>query len=93
MGLPIVATDIPGNRDVVVHGETGVLVSLADPSALRQALLSVTGDVDRYQRMTETSRRLVGRYSWKMVGAEFERLYAQASKRLPIFNCEGYRGA
>jgi rhamnosyl/mannosyltransferase len=80
MGLPIVATDIPGNRDVVVHGQNGLLVPLGDPSALRQALLSMTGDQDGYRRMSETSRRLVGRYSWKAVGVEFERLYDQASK-------------
>jgi glycosyltransferase involved in cell wall biosynthesis len=81
MGLPIVATDIPGNRDVVAHGQNGVLVPPGDPSALRQALLSVTGDLERYRRMSETSRRLAGKYSWKAVSAEFERLYAQASKR------------
>jgi glycosyltransferase involved in cell wall biosynthesis len=81
MGLPIVATDVPGNRDVVVDGQNGVLVPLGDPSALRQALLTVTGDLDGYRRMSETSRRLAGKYSWKVIGAKFERLYAQASKR------------
>ena len=81
MGLPIVATNIPGNRDVVAHGENGVLVPLGNPSALRQALLSVTGDQDRYRYMSETSLRLAGRYSWRAVGAEFERVYARAIKR------------
>lgn len=81
MGLPIVATDIPGNRDLVAHGQNGVLVPPGDPSALRQALLSVTGDVDTYRRMSETSRRLARKYSWETVSAEFERLYAQPSMR------------
>ncbi len=26
MGVPVVASDIPGNRDLVVHGESGYLV-------------------------------------------------------------------
>lgn len=29
-GLPVVATDIPGNRDLVVHGETGYLLPVGD---------------------------------------------------------------
>jgi glycosyltransferase involved in cell wall biosynthesis len=81
MGLPIVATDIPGIREVVAQGQNGMLTPLGDPSALRQALLSVTGDPDLYRRMSETSLRLAGEYSWKEVGAEFERVYDQAAKR------------
>jgi glycosyltransferase involved in cell wall biosynthesis len=81
MALPIVATDIPGNRDVVVHGQNGILTPLGLPSALRQALFSVTGDPDRYARMSEMSRQLANKYSWRAVGAEFERLYADAGRR------------
>ncbi len=78
-GLPIVATDIPGNRDVVLPGRTGLLVPPSDPARLRQALLEVTGDAQRYQRMSEAARASATRYSWASVGAEFERLYAQAA--------------
>lgn len=80
MGLPIVATDITGNREVVVHGENGLLVPLGDPSALRQGLLSVTADPDRYHYMSEISQHLACKYSWAEVGAELERVYAQVCK-------------
>jgi glycosyltransferase involved in cell wall biosynthesis len=33
-GVPVVATDIPGNRDLVVHGETGYLVPVGDRAAI-----------------------------------------------------------
>jgi glycosyltransferase involved in cell wall biosynthesis len=81
MGLPIVATDVPGNRDLVSDGQNGLLVPLGDAAALRQALLSVTTDPERYRRMSETSRRLAERYSWQAVSAEFEQIYAQAAGR------------
>ena len=55
MGLPIVATDIPGNRDVVAHQQSGLLVPLEDPSAMRRALLSVTGDKAQYSRHERAS--------------------------------------
>jgi len=80
MGLPIVATNVQGNRDLVADGQNGVLVPLGDPAALRRALLSVSGDAERYRRMSEASRRRARPYSWRAVGTEFEHIYAQASR-------------
>lgn len=37
-GLPLVATDVGGTSEVVVHGDTGLLVPPADPAALADAL-------------------------------------------------------
>jgi rhamnosyl/mannosyltransferase len=81
MGLPIVATDVPGNRDLVSDGQNGLLIPLGDAAALRQALLSFTTDPERYRRMSETSRRRAERYSWQAVSAEFEQIYAQVAGR------------
>jgi glycosyltransferase involved in cell wall biosynthesis len=80
MGLPIVATDVSGTRALVAPDQNGVLVPPGDPAALREALLSVTGDPDRYRQMSERSRHLAAGYSWEAAGAAFERLYAQASR-------------
>ncbi len=33
-GVPVVATDIPGTRDLVIHGETGFLTSVGDRANL-----------------------------------------------------------
>ena len=38
MGLPVVATDVNGVPEVVVDGETGVLVPPRDPAALAVAI-------------------------------------------------------
>jgi glycosyltransferase involved in cell wall biosynthesis len=78
MGLPVVATDIPGNRDVIAHGTNGILVPPNDAPALRMALKSITADPSRYQGMSAESRRIASRYSWAKIGARFERLYAEA---------------
>jgi glycosyltransferase involved in cell wall biosynthesis len=81
MGLPVVATDIPGIRDLVADGRNGFLVPPGDPAAMRAALLRITADPDGYQRMSAESRRVAGQYSWDRIGAEFERLYAEAGAR------------
>lgn len=44
MGLPIVATDIRGCRQVVEHGRTGLLVPARDPTALAAAIARLAGD-------------------------------------------------
>lgn len=80
MGLPIVATDVPGNRDVVVPKENGVLVPLGDPGALREALLRVTADPVNYRRMSENCKCLARNYSWREVAADFDRLYSRLHK-------------
>lgn len=50
-GLPIVATDIRGCRQVVTDGLNGLLVAPRDTAALRDALLSLVGDPDLRERM------------------------------------------
>jgi glycosyltransferase involved in cell wall biosynthesis len=37
-GVPVVATDIPGNRTLITHGEHGLLVPPHQPDALRGAI-------------------------------------------------------
>jgi len=82
MGLPVVATDIPGTRDVIGHGVNGVLVPPDDAVALRKALLRVATDPDGYQRMSEAARRRSAQYSWAEIGAQFERVYAEVEDGL-----------
>jgi glycosyltransferase involved in cell wall biosynthesis len=89
MGLPVVATDIPGNRDIILHGQNGALTPLGNPSAFRQALLNITGNPDMYRRMSEASRRLAEKYSWETASSEFERLYAMICE---LYACRGHSG-
>lgn len=58
-GRPVVATDIPGCRQVVRHLETGLLVPPRQPAALAGALGSLIGDRDRCIRLGLAGRALV----------------------------------
>ena len=55
-GLPIVATDIRGCREVVEHGVNGVLVPLGDVDALTAAVDELAGDPARRGTMGARSR-------------------------------------
>jgi glycosyltransferase involved in cell wall biosynthesis len=56
-GLAVVATGVPGHRDVVIHGETGFLVPPNDSAALADAIGELTTDPDRRTAMGEAGRR------------------------------------
>jgi phosphatidylinositol alpha-mannosyltransferase len=79
MALPVVATDIPGTRDLVVDGKLGTLVPVGHPAALRGALEQLVSDPGRYQRMSTEARANAETYSWERVSERFEDLYAEAA--------------
>lgn len=56
MGLPIVATDIRGCREVVDHGSNGFLVPVRDPGSLAAAIREL-GDTETRKRMSEAARQ------------------------------------
>ena len=56
MGVPVVATDVKGNREAVVHGRTGLLVPLGDVTALSDAVTDVLSDPARAEHMGRAAR-------------------------------------
>ncbi len=55
-GLPIVATDVGGNAEILHGGEYGLLVPPADPGELAAAMIELLGDVGRARRLGEHAR-------------------------------------
>ncbi|MEI6401053.1 MAG: glycosyltransferase family 4 protein [Actinomycetota bacterium] len=56
MGLPTVATDIRGNRQVIDDGVTGVLIPVRDASALAAAVADLADDAERRRAMGTAAR-------------------------------------
>ena len=59
MGLPVVASDIRGCREVVVAGETGLLAPLKDIEALVAAVTRLLGDGELRMAMGQAGRERV----------------------------------
>jgi glycosyltransferase involved in cell wall biosynthesis len=71
-GLPVIATDIAGNEELVSHGENGLLVPVEDAEALSGALARLAADRSLRERMGASGRqRVINRYSWKRVAREY----------------------
>jgi phosphatidylinositol alpha-mannosyltransferase len=77
-GLPVVATDIAGYREVVRHDQEGLLVPPEDPAALADSLGRVLSDQSLAARLGEAGRRRAQRYRWETVVQEIEQAYADA---------------
>ena len=74
-GVPVVATDVPGIRDVVRHDLTGLLVPPDDPAALAAAIdRAVTDDALRRQLVAAARADVRRRFTWDTVLPAYRRL-------------------
>lgn len=58
-GLPVLATDVGGNREMVCNGENGILVALGDEKALAHHLGQFASDETLREKMSKVSLRLI----------------------------------
>ncbi len=79
-GLAVVASDVPGHRDVVRHGETGLLVPPGDARALAAAIGALIDDPARRRGMGQAGRRRVLReFSIQPMVAKTAEIYRAAA--------------
>lgn len=75
--LAIVATDVGGNREVVDHQETGLLVPPSNPAALAEAMLQVVRNPAACRQWAAAGRAKVERqFDIRRVVEEYQSLYA-----------------
>ena len=79
MGLPLITTDMPGCREVVRHGENGLLVPARDPRTLASMIFDLLADPARRRRMGQDSHRHVARtFHLDIVASRYAEIYHRA---------------
>jgi glycosyltransferase involved in cell wall biosynthesis len=77
-GRPLIATDAPGCREVVIDDQTGLLVPIENPTALAQAIMRLATSPDLRARYGKAARQLVvNKLSAKIIGNSIVQLYDQ----------------
>lgn len=87
-GLPVVASDIPGYREVVRDGVDGLLTPARDAQAVAAAVARILEDAELSKRLSEAGLETANRYSWDTVAGEIEAVYLDvvSQKRGPAQN-------
>jgi len=85
--LPVIATDVGGNADLVVPGETGDIIAAADPLAMARRILHLA-----YEPGQARSRGIAGRqrvesqFSMQAMVANYQRVYEEQLRRIGAVN-------
>lgn len=74
-GLPIVATAVPGNLELL--GGVGILTE-PDPAALAAGLDSIAADAGLFERLAARSSEVAASYTWSVVVEKVRAAYAKA---------------
>ena len=82
IGRPLIATDVPGCRDVAIHGKTGLLVPVDDADRLAEAISRLASSAELRNEMGSAARSFVEtRFSAAAIGAASLTLYRSLTQR------------
>jgi glycosyltransferase involved in cell wall biosynthesis len=76
IGVPVVASDVAGIRDLFENGQAGVLVPPGEVDALRNAINEVLTDHNFWKQLSLAGRQTACKYSWDKVVIRWEQLFA-----------------
>jgi glycosyltransferase involved in cell wall biosynthesis len=75
-GLPVIASRVPGNDELVRNGATGFLFDLQEPDSLMKAIGQLMNDRDLCARLGAAARnRVTKNFSWSNVAQAYLALF------------------
>lgn len=77
MGLPVVATNVGGNKEAIQDEINGFLVEPNNPEAVAESILKIMMNGDLKRKMSQNSLRMARHYSWENKIKEIESYYGQ----------------
>ena len=76
LNIPVIASDIPGNRLLISHHETGLLFPVGDSQKLTECLVSFMENPDQAKKMAATGcKKVEEEYSSRKMAAEYLTVY------------------
>ena len=75
ISVPVIATDIPGSREMITHQKNGWLVPPADPSALAKAIIDLIESPHTRQELGLAGKQSVTQYSIEEITKTYIQLY------------------
>lgn len=76
VGLPVVASDVIGNNDIIEHGGDGFLFNIDEPGAAAKYLDELSRNKDLWLKMSSVARKKIEeKYNIKRIALQTEELY------------------
>ena len=76
-GLPVIASDVGGNNEIVKEGENGFLIKGDDIDELARRLTELVNNTELRRQMGKRSREVAQGYDWINIMGEYDKLYRQ----------------
>ena len=83
-GVPVVASDIPGNDELILDGETGWLVRARSSDELADIILRVFADPLSYRKVSSQALNWAREFTIENAAKKYALLYKQAIKDLDL---------
>jgi glycosyltransferase involved in cell wall biosynthesis len=77
MGTPVVAYNVPGLRDSVLDGKTGILLKQNSPQKLAQTAITLLTDKNLLKRYSNDALAFSNNFSWDNTAVAFDKIIAQ----------------
>jgi glycosyltransferase involved in cell wall biosynthesis len=77
-GLPVLASDVGGNHELIENGETGILAPVSDPDRIKESLMKLCGDAGLRARLARAGQARISKLSWEQMFEETSAVFQRA---------------
>jgi glycosyltransferase involved in cell wall biosynthesis len=88
-GLPIIASDIPAHRELIINGKNGLLVPVKNPKALADAIKLLIENKSLRNKLGEDNIRNRGQHSWERVFEDIQKINIEWEQKNLILDKTG----
>ena len=73
--IPIIATNVGGNQELIIHGKTGILIEPNASKELLDSIVQLYSDQTLKEKIIQDAIITVQNYDWQKIGQQYLNLY------------------
>lgn len=82
-GIPVIATNVNGNRDIIEHNKNGFLFDIAHPAEAAEYIMKLAGDKELHKYLSQNGRNIIReKYSLSDMADKTYNLYRTVNLRI-----------
>ena len=78
VGLPVIASDCSGNRDIIQNGVNGLLFPVGDIKALKKCIQHLVSNPKLAQELGENAKKIINDYPPEKIFSKWEALFQRS---------------